>query len=623
MRYFISISFNTGILTHYYSVIYMLISPMTKMYWLVILLLTGFGLSAQEYVPQIPDSLKNKSFETLKEQFYNYEFKDLRITQTYAETMLALAIENENPSQIHQAEHYIARVSTELGNKEKALQFINKALPHSEAANDSTYIIKNLFLKAKIYADFGEYKKAIDYYVNVRNLIKDDPNQMKFHIISHNIALIKNQIGDVRNAIEISKKNLQYFQSKGEKDFYSQIINRHMILASAYSKLAIKNENKPALKKTFIDSSMVHIRDGIKKSKTYNDAAAHAMLEVAKGINYYELNEYERCLNILKATEKEITTLQLEKELPLTYLFQGKAYFSLQQYTQATVYLQKALKASETLAIDFPFLQEILILLAKSYEQLDDAENTIKFYKLFYEKDTQNDLMKDETTETLYEKYDIPSLENKIQNLEEQSQIKETKYKYVKYIALLLLCVLLISGFFYKKRQYQFKKRFDKLLVQINTLEQQQQETSPKEITKGETHEKETPKKQLKIPDEKVVEILKRLKKFEEKEQFLSNKCTLNYVAKKLHTNSTYFSVVLRTHKKKKFIQYITDLRIDYALQRLKNDTIFRSYDIKSIATEVGFNTAESFSKAFRKRTGIYPSFYVKNLDKLNDSNEK
>ena len=117
-----------------------------------------------------------------------------------------------------------------------------------------------------------------------------------------------------------------------------------------------------------------------------------------------------------------------------------------------------------------------------------------------------------------------------------------------------------------------------------------------------------------------MAEILDRLKRFEEKEQFLSNKCTLNYVAKKVKTNSTYFSIVLQKHKNKKFVQYITDLRIEYALQRLKNDGIFRSFDVKSIAQEVGFNTAESFSKAFKKRAGIYPSFYVKNLDRLEDS---
>ena len=88
-------------------------------------------------------------------------------------------------------------------------------------------------------------------------------------------------------------------------------------------------------------------------------------------------------------------------------------------------------------------------------------------------------------------------------------------------------------------------------------------------------------------------------------------------MAKKINTNSTYLSKTLQSHKQKKFVQYITDLRLEYALKRLKNDTKFRTYDIKSIASELGFNTAESFSKAFKKRTGIYPSFYIKNLNKL------
>ncbi len=587
----------------------MLISPMMKMYWLVVFLLTGFCLLAQENTSQVPDSLKNKSFKELKEQFYNYEYKDLVITQTYAHAMLELAEENNNLSQIHQAEHYNARISTSLGKKDVALEFIEKALKHSQEANDSTYIIKNFYLNGKIYADFGVYDKAVDYYLKVCDLIKDDPDQTKFHMVAHNIALIKNQAGDIRNAIEISKKNLRFFQSKGETTDYSNIMNSYLLLASAYSKLAIKNQNKPIRKRTFIDSSMVYIDESIDKTIQYDDREAYIILLTSKGINYYELNQFDRSLEVLKDAEQQSIQRKLFIKLPVIHLFQGKSHYSLQQYNEAVLHLEKALKASKTQKIDFPLLQEILFLLGESYEQVGDKVNAIKHFKLFWKKDQQNDLLKDETTKTLYEKYDIPSLEKKIKKLEEESNSIGTKYVYVKYIAWSLLCVLLIFVFFYTKRQYQYKKRFDKLLIQINTLEQQQKENS-KEVTK----------KQPKITDEKVIEILNRLKKFEEKEQFLSNKCTLNYVAKKVNTNSTYFSIVLQKHKKKKFVQYITDLRIEYALQQLKNDAMFRSFDIKSIAQEVGFNTAESFSKAFKKRSGIYPSFYIKNLDKLQDS---
>ena len=37
---------------------------------------------------------------------------------------------------------------------------------------------------------------------------------------------------------------------------------------------------------------------------------------------------------------------------------------------------------------------------------------------------------------------------------------------------------------------------------------------------------------------------------------------------------------------------------------------------IKAIANEMGFNTTEAFSKSFYKSTGIYPSFFIKQLEK-------
>ena len=48
----------------------------------------------------------------------------------------------------------------------------------------------------------------------------------------------------------------------------------------------------------------------------------------------------------------------------------------------------------------------------------------------------------------------------------------------------------------------------------------------------------------------------------------------------------------------------------------MQEDKLFRSYTIKAISDEVGFNTTQSFTKAFYKRTGIYPSFFIKSLNK-------
>ena len=57
----------------------------------------------------------------------------------------------------------------------------------------------------------------------------------------------------------------------------------------------------------------------------------------------------------------------------------------------------------------------------------------------------------------------------------------------------------------------------------------------------------------------------------------------------------------------------IDDLRIEFAI---KNNEAFRNYKVSAIAKECGFNNSETFSKLFKKRFSIYPSFFVKELNK-------
>lgn len=77
-------------------------------------------------------------------------------------------------------------------------------------------------------------------------------------------------------------------------------------------------------------------------------------------------------------------------------------------------------------------------------------------------------------------------------------------------------------------------------------------------------------------------------------------------------------SKLVNAHKGKSFTAYITDLRVNYAIRRLKEDKKFRSYTIDSIARDIGFNRSESFSRAFKNKTGLYPSYYIKRLDSQN-----
>lgn len=92
----------------------------------------------------------------------------------------------------------------------------------------------------------------------------------------------------------------------------------------------------------------------------------------------------------------------------------------------------------------------------------------------------------------------------------------------------------------------------------------------------------------------------------------------LNSLAKNMGTNSNYLSKIINFHKGDNFSTYLSDLRIEYTIEALQKQSKLREYTIKTIAHEVGFGNTESFTKAFYKKTGLYPSYFIKQLKKNN-----
>lgn len=121
-------------------------------------------------------------------------------------------------------------------------------------------------------------------------------------------------------------------------------------------------------------------------------------------------------------------------------------------------------------------------------------------------------------------------------------------------------------------------------------------------------------KKDSAVPKEITNNILEGLRQFEGREDFLSKNISLKELANNLKTNTTYLSSVINSKEKKNFSKYISDLRIEYCVEKIKKDKKFRSYSIKAISSEVGFKSQEAFSKAFYKKTGIYPSYFISKL---------
>ena len=187
--------------------------------------------------------------------------------------------------------------------------------------------------------------------------------------------------------------------------------------------------------------------------------------------------------------------------------------------------------------------------------------------------------------------------EELISTLIEKQEAFELKYFILIGIVLFLVILFEVLCFFNKRGD----KRLEKI---VSLLEKTKQEHIGSD-------EKDTSSK-LNIDPAIVHTILENLKAFENERGFLNSKITLHEFSKKLQTNTKYLSRVINTYKLKSFRNYINDLRVQYSIEKLEKNTSYRNYTMHAMAEEAGFSNRESFSKAFRKKTGETVSDFLK-----------
>lgn len=187
--------------------------------------------------------------------------------------------------------------------------------------------------------------------------------------------------------------------------------------------------------------------------------------------------------------------------------------------------------------------------------------------------------------------------EKQLEQLLHTQEVFETRY----YISVgIILLLVLIFGWL-----CTWKTRGDNHLKKIiELLEKNNQDKSSNDNKSNDTY--------IEIDEAIVAAILENLQAFERERGFLITKITLHQFAKQLKTNTKYLSKVINTYKLKSFRSYINDLRIQYSIEELENNTDYRKYTVEAMAKESGFNTASSFSKAFQKKTGETVSSFLK-----------
>ncbi|WP_158269145.1 helix-turn-helix domain-containing protein [Kordia periserrulae] len=351
--------------------------------------------------------------------------------------------------------------------------------------------------------------------------------------------------------------------------------------------------------------SLLNSKKGIKETINTLDTLSYYDFISMTGQAQYFLKNYQAAID------------SLQKALPyrndhgkaMSNYYLGKSYGKLNQPEKAHFHFLKTDSIYQVTKDIFPEMRDAYEHIIEYYKSKNDVQNQIKYYDRLIETDKIIDSTYTYVTETINKKFDTPQAIAERNRLVEEAKAKESSWKYsFAAISAILLVILgvLVAAF---RRQKYYKRRFENIMSierNRNTLNQ--------------TKEKETSKKKdIDVPEEIVETILQQLEAFEASQKF-TKQISLTELAKKLGTNPKYLSKVINGHYQKNFSSYINDLRIEYVISKLKEDSKFRNYTIKAIAQEAGFGNTESFSKAFHKTTGIKPSYFINQLQKRLES---
>jgi len=538
---------------------------------LIIIFFINFFGFAQENSSSIEDSLKDKSYRYFFNQIRSYESKDNYKANIYTRAYLSKAEKNKDTPKIALAYYYLSRSN----NKDKALVYIDSALVYNKdikSRYEPYYYIK----KASLCYLIGNYKEALDNYIKARNSVQNPKQSNLFQDIEYSIGLLKVKTRDFEEAHKIFEKYYNYLSENKLQDKYlGNYVN-------TLSSLSITSWHKKEL-----DSAFYYNNIALKASKKNNDTITFIGLKISEAIYNHDKGYYRKTIDSIKKYTKD--NKFREVQWANVYLYQGKAYLKLK-----TIDSEKNKSFNE-------FMREAYVLLRNHYKKENDLKNELQYLNKLLRFDSILYDNSDYLKTTLYDKYEIPKLVKERDQLITDLKVKGEKRLKLNYSLSGLAIIFLVIAIYYYRKKIVYKKRFKRILedsLPIKNIE--------KKVTRS----------SINISKTLINEVLEKIKIFENQKEFIRDDITLNNVAKLFDTNSNYLSKIINTYKHKNFSTYISDLRIEYAIQILKENPQLRKYTIKAIAFEVGFKNSMTFANAFYNNTGIYPSYFIKELQK-------
>ncbi|MHA7055700.1 tetratricopeptide repeat protein [Aquimarina sp. M1] len=567
---------------------------------------------------QVDNMIVAKNTEGIRLQLEALDDSKVEEIISLSKILYKIAFDNEDPKGMIEALTYLSIANLNSGNNNLAIEYLQNAsdIALTEKLLDDNILITNLI--GNHYFDIEEYDKSSAAYSKALSLAEEINNPRYVSTIKTNLAFIKLRTGDYKTALKELKDSenelLKNLHQNSEKRVYTGIMLFNARISEAYIKLHL------------LDSALYANDKGLSLAKKVKIDNIHIDLLMHRGIIFKNKEDYTNALYFLNKAKDQCYNANdivfLGKILNLI----GECLLKLGKYTASIEVLSESLEILTKKYSNSDELSRCYKLLGQAHKKNGDLEKSNFYFEKYILSLSKLNNKKSLASKKVQD-IAMSDYQNEINSLETQKQQQKNRLTYSKIGLYVIGLGLVLVVFLFQRTTKKNKTKFEALLAKIENQENEQSLSIQDSNKKGaspiiDTKDSllESQSKELDISDELHEQILAGLKKIESQEYYLKTECNLYNVAKKIQTNTSYLSKVINSHFGKNFNTYINDLRINYAILRLKNESKFRSYSIKSIAEEVGYKSADSFTKYFKIQTGLLPSFYIKQLKSKNQS---
>ena len=481
--------------------------------------------------------------------------------------------------------------------------------------------LKDTASLAEIYKYFGVscyyaalYEKALEYSQKSNEFYDALNDSIGLAKTYNNIGIIYEVSGKNDIGLEYYNKSLQIWNhliehSPNDSEAKSSVAYLYNNIGIIYSNIGEKERGKEYYNKSFTIA------------KRYNDQRCMSLALLNLGNALFYEHEYQKALESLFQSLNLSENLNDQQGIAISTGSISDVYLEMKNYNNAELYLNRVLSIAYGIQANELIKNAYrgLYLLNKEIGKPDSA---LKYQTLYYQlNDSIYSLESKSKIAELENKYKFEKKEQEIKLLEAEQELKDVLLRNSRTWLFILIGGIVTSLFFLGLIYFQMlqKKHANKELVRKNR-EIVKSEDYIRKCLKSEQQKKHLTEKQMQDDKyststltEKQKEDLKLLitNTMENEKLYLNSDFTIDIFSKHLNVSRTYISQVINEKFNMNFNNYINEYRIKEA-RRVLTDEANKNLTIETIALSIGFGSKSSFNSAFKKYTGITPSFYMK-----------